>query len=165
MGLLWKLGGVAIALAAAYFLVTMYGGARYKQGSADSDRAWSQKVIAAEREKLVAYQQGVASVQAADASYIETIRERVVPLTRTIVERTTAYAQTPAGATQCLAPDRVLWLEQARGSLFPPATPAPTDGTADPLHTDSSLPGRGWLNVLGPGGAEPGAGGPGSLRL
>lgn len=138
MSLLWKLGGVAIALVAAYFLVTMYGGARYKQGKADEASAWSAKVIEAERDKLAAYQQGVASVQRAEVTYHETIRDRIVPVTRTMIERAAAYAQTPDGASLCLPAERVSWLEQARGTLFPPAASAPASSGAGAVSANAA---------------------------
>lgn len=137
MSLLWKIGGVAVALVAAYFLITMYGGARYKQGKADEAAAWTDKLIVAERQKLTAYQAGVASVMDADKQYIETVREKVVPVTKTIIERATGYAQTPDGAGICLTAERVLGLEQTTGSLFDAATPTSTSGIADPLLTDA----------------------------
>lgn len=135
-----KLGGGLFILAAFALVVWFYGKAQYRSGSADSDRLWSEKVIAAERSKLAAYQQGVASVQRSDARYIETIREKIVPITRTIVERGTAYAATPEGASICLAPDRVLWLDQTRSALFPPPAPGPTGGVAATLHPDAPGP-------------------------
>lgn len=139
MTLLWKLGGVAVALLAAYFLVTMYGGARYKQGKADSDFLWSQKVIKAEKGKLVAYQAGVASVNRAEGVYHETIRDRIIPVTKTIIERSTEYAQTPAGATVCLSPERVQLLAGTRSALFPaadPLTPAIGPPSVSPNATE-----------------------------
>jgi len=158
MSLLWKLGGVAIALLAAYFLVTMYGKARYNQGGADGDVKWSAKVIEAERGKLVAYQAGVASVQREDAQYLTQTREVIVPMTRTIVERAAAYAQTPDGAGQCLNADRVLWLDQTRSALFPaPAAPAP-GGLAGSVHPDPQGQGTGWLDEPGASRASAGAG-------
>lgn len=136
MSLLWKIGGVAVALVAAYFLITMYGGARYKQGKADEASAWTEKLVAAERQKLTAYQAGVASVMGADKQYIETVREKVVPVTRTIVERATGYAQTTDGAALCLPAERVHLLEQSTGSLFDTATSTPTGGVASAMLTD-----------------------------
>lgn len=131
MSLLWKLGGMAVALAAVYFLITMYGGARYKQGKADEASAWTQALVDAERGKLAAYQNGVASVMNADKQYIETVRETVIPVTKTIIERASSYAQTADGAGICLDAERVFGLEQTTGSLFSTPTATPTDGPAD----------------------------------
>lgn len=122
MSLWWKLGGVAIGLVAAYFLITMYGSARYKSGKADERTAWTQELVKAEKEKLVAYQAGVASVMNADKQYIETVREKIIPITKTIIERATAYAQTPDGASLCLPTERVSELEAFTSGLFAPAT-------------------------------------------
>lgn len=130
MTLLWKLGGVAVALLAAYFLVTMYGGARYKQGKADSDFAWGQKVIQAEKDKQVAYERGVASVARAESTYHETVRTQIIPVTKTIIERSTQYAATPEGAAICLSSERVRLLDASRSALFPAPDPrAPSSGS------------------------------------
>src|SRR5690242_16728772 len=102
----WKigglLGGVALLGFVAYLLITGFGHARYNAGKADSDSAWSQKVIEAEKGKLTAYQAGVASVDRAEAAYHETVRDRIIPVTKTIIERSTAYAQTSEGQSVCL---------------------------------------------------------------
>jgi hypothetical protein len=135
MSLLWKLGGVAVALVAAYFLITMYGGARYKAGKADEAAAWQVKVAEAERGKLTAYQAGVASVMGADKQYIETVRERVVPVTERIIERAAEYAQTPDGASICLTADRVRELEAFSTGLFTPSA-ADAVSIVDGLHSD-----------------------------
>jgi hypothetical protein len=123
MSLLWKIGGIALACAAAFLLVRMYGGAREATGRHEEAAAWQAKVTEAERGRLVAFQQGLARRDQAETVYRETIRQ-LPPITNTIVERTTRYAETPAGAARCLEPDRVLGIEQVRGSLFP-ATAAP----------------------------------------
>ncbi len=124
MSLLWKIGGIALVAGALFLLVRMYGGQREELGAANEAKIWQQKVIDAEKGKLVAYQAGVASVQAADARYVETVRDRIVPVTRTLIERATAYAATPDGASLCLAADRVQSLEQTGRALFNPATPS-----------------------------------------
>lgn len=135
MSIWWKLGGVVVGLLAAYFLVTMYGSARYKSGKSDERALWTQELVKAEKGKLEAYQAGVASVMEADKQYIETVRERIVPITKTIVERSTEYAQTPAGASICLSSDRVRGLEALTSELFPAAT-TPTGSAATALLTD-----------------------------
>lgn len=124
-----KIGGGLMVLAVIGLVVWLYGGARYKQGKSDERTAWQAKVVEAERQKLVAYQAGVASVQRADANYIETIREKVVPITKTIIERTAAYAATPEGAAICLLADRVSLLSETRSALFPTSAPSSTSGS------------------------------------
>jgi hypothetical protein len=136
MNLWWKLGGVAVMLLAAYFLVTMYGGARYKQGQADSDSAWSAKVIQAEKEKLAAYQAGIASVGVAENTYHETVREKLIPITKTIVERAVEYAQTPEGSSICLPIERVRSLDETRSALFPPASTVTPIGGSPSVSPD-----------------------------
>lgn len=127
---------MAVALVAAYFLITMYGSARYKQGKADEASAWTQKIVEAEREKLSAYQAGVASVIDADKQYIETVREKIIPVTKTIIERATEYAQTPDGASICLAPDRVSELQAFSRGLFS-TTAASASSTDTTVPTDT----------------------------
>lgn len=140
----WKigglLGGVALLGFVAYLLITGFGRARYNAGKADSDSAWSQKVIQAERSKLAAYQAGVASVDRAEAVYHETVRDRIIPVTKTIIERSTAYAQTPDGQLICLPADRVLALDQARSTLFPPAASAPAARDGNTVRSDAPRP-------------------------
>jgi hypothetical protein len=136
MTLLWKIGGAAVALLAAYFLVTMYGGARYAAGKADEASAWQAKAIEAERGKLAAFQQGLAQRDQASTVYRETIRQ-LPPVTNTIIDRTARYAATPDGNSLCLPADRVLGIEQTRSALFPaaPATPAAGAERALPAST------------------------------
>jgi hypothetical protein len=148
VSILWKIGGGLLLAAALFVLVKLYGGSQYRAGETagtSTERTlWQAKVLQAEREKLIAYQAGVRSVQQADARYIETVRERVVPLTRTIVERSIAYEQTPAGAALCLAPDRVRWLEETRSALFATPAPAAAGRAGDALPSDGmdDEPGR-----------------------
>lgn len=148
MTLGWKIGGGLLLAAVIAGLVWLYGGAQRRAGKAEGQSAertlWQDKVIEAERGKLIAYQAGVRAVQQADGRYIETVRERVVPLVRTITERTTQYAATPAGAALCLAPDRVRWLEETKRTLFPATAPAATPGAADSVPPDRVVdePGR-----------------------
>lgn len=129
MSILWKLGGVALGCLAAWFLITQYGKARYGTGRADEASAWQAKVVEAERGRLKAFQDGLAQRDRAETIYRETIRT-LPPITNTIVERATRYAETPAGAAMCLDPIRVLGIEQTRATLFPAtAAPAPTAGS------------------------------------
>ena len=138
--MLWKVGGGLLVAGLLGLLLWLYGGAKYRAGKADGTSAertaWQDKVVQAERDKLTAYRAGVASVQRAEGRYIETVRDRVVPLTRTIIERSTAYAQTPAGAAICLAPDRVSWLDQQRAALFTTAAARAAPVVPDPLRPE-----------------------------
>lgn len=160
--MLWKIGGGLLVAGLLGLAIWLYGGARYAAGQSAGTSAerslWQDKVVQAERDKLAAYQAGVRSVQTADARYVETIREKVVPITKTIVERTTAYAATPDGASICLAPDRVRWLEQTRSALFPPAPAAPAGRTDAAVQGDGPGNEPGRLNVEGASRAEPRAG-------
>lgn len=137
MTIWWKLGMGAVALAAAFLLVTMYGGVQYKRGRADEASAWTAKQVLAEKAKLVAYQKGVETILNSDKSYIETVREKLVPFTKTIIERSTDYAKTPDGQLLCLPPERVLWLDQATANLFDPPATTTASGTHDALSTDA----------------------------
>lgn len=143
---LWKIGGGLAVLVAAYFLVTMYGKARYSQGIADSDVAWSMKVIQAEKDKLKAYQDGIASVQAAIITYHETV-EKLVPVTKTIIERARDYAQTDEGALVCLPIERVHGIDETRSTLFPTATPTGTDSGVNGVSPDPARGSTGRINV------------------
>lgn len=136
MSLLWKIGGVAIALVAAYFLVTMYGGARYDAGKADERTIWQAKVVEAERGKLAAFQAGLAQQRGAETIYRETIRQ-LPPITNTIVERAVRYEQTPAGAAVCLDPVRVRLIAETRAALFPTAAPAPAGSGNGTMPSDA----------------------------
>ena len=118
MNIWWKLGGAAVILAAAFLLVRMYGSGQYKRGKADERIVWSERILVAERRAAKQYQAGVQAVLNADKQYIETIREKVVPITKTIIERSTEYAQTPEGASICLPADRVHELESFTSGLF-----------------------------------------------
>lgn len=153
----WKIGGGFIILAVIGLAIWLYGGARYKQGKADERGAWQEVVAQAERDKLKAFQAGLARVQEAEVQYHETVRDRIVPVTRTIIERSTAYAQTPEGSELCLAPARVELLAQTRSSLFPAATTPATDSGERPLPPDSPGGIAGWINDQGAGGTEHGA--------
>ena len=134
-GLGLKIGGGLLVLAVLGLVIWLYGNARYAAGKADERTAWQAKVIDGKNDQLAAYQRGVDSVLAADRGYNETIRERVVPITKTIVERATEYAATPDGSTVCLPADRVLVLDQTTSAFFnpaPAATPGGPDGTLPP---------------------------------
>lgn len=133
----WKIGGVAVALLAAYFLVTMYGRARYDAGKADEGRAWQAKALDAERGKLAAFKDGLAQRDAASTVYRETIRQ-LPPITNTIIDRTARYASTPDGAVLCLPADRVSGIEQTRSALFPAPTPTAAPGVAGTVPTEAA---------------------------
>ena len=135
----WKIGGAAIALLAAYFLVTMYGRARYDAGKADEARAQMATVVQAERGKLAAYQQGLAQRDAASTVYRETIRQ-LPPITNTIIDRTARYASTPDGAVLCLPADRVSGIEQTRSALFPAPAATPAPGVAGTVPAETARP-------------------------
>lgn len=129
----WKIGGGFLILAVIGLAIWLYGGARYKAGRADERTAWQGELVKAERAKLAAYQQGVDSVLAADADYQEIVRTQIVPVTKTIIERSTAYAATPEGAAVCLPADRVSLLVQTRGTLFPAAAAPAAGRSPDPV--------------------------------
>lgn len=135
--MLWKIGGVLLALAAAYFVVTMYGGARYDAGKADERTVWQGEVLKAERARLAAFQQGLVQRDRADTVYHETIRT-LPPVVNTIVERSIRYEATPAGAARCLAPDRVQLIAATRSALFPAAASSAAGGGARALFPGSA---------------------------
>lgn len=129
-----------MVLVAAYLLVTMYGGSKYKQGRADEATAWAKVVAEGEKQKLIAYQDGVASVGRAETVYHETVRDRIIPVTKTLIERVTEYAQTADGAELCLPVERVRLLDETRGALFPDTDPRATGGEPRGVQPGSSEP-------------------------
>jgi hypothetical protein len=136
VSLLWKIGGAAAALLAAYLLVTMYGGARYKSGKADEAAAWQKQVAAQERNMADLRAENERLGAAALNKYVERI-ETFKPVLVTNKETVTRYAQTPAGAVQCLSAERVLGITETRTALFPSF--AKTPGQSDPaLPPDSA---------------------------
>jgi hypothetical protein len=132
-----KIGGGLLVLAAFGLVVWMHGKAERSAGASDERAKWEAKVSEAERGRLAAYQAGVASVQVEEARYSNTVREVLVPVTKTIIERTAAYAATPQGAAVCLPADRVQLLTETRSALFPAPAPAAPDGAARPVRPDT----------------------------
>lgn len=139
-----KIGGGLLVLAVFGLVVWFYGKAQYRAGKSDGasvERSlWQDKVVEAEREKLSAYRAGVISVVAADGRYIETVRTKVVPVVERIIERSTAYAATPDGASVCLTPDRVRGLEEALRPLLEPAPSTAAGVPAGPVPSDPVAP-------------------------
>lgn len=133
------LAGVGIfgVLALAGFLLTRYGAARYEAGELAERGKWKDAAI--KHEQLVAglerrWGERVSEAQSLHVQRIETIRPVVVTNKETVVR----YAQTPAGRSQCLAPERVLGIEQTRTGLFTPAA-QPTGNGAATLPPDGAL--------------------------
>lgn len=141
MSIWWKIGGGLILAAALFFLVKLYGGAQYRAGKNEGQlgerAAWQGKVAEAAEAKLTGFQLGIALQRQAETQYEHTTTERIIPVTRTIIERASAYAQTPAGQLVCLSPDRVLGLDQARGTLFPAPAPVSPGGEPGPVPADA----------------------------
>lgn len=135
---LWKIGGVLLAGVAAYFLVTMYGSARYEAGKQSQRAEHSLQLAKANQNALVQFKAGLDLRQAAEVRYVETVRQ-LPPVTHTVIERSTEYAQTPAGSAMCLDADRVLWLDETRARLFPAGTASP-GGASGALPADASGP-------------------------
>jgi hypothetical protein len=156
MSLLWKIGMGAVAIAAAFLLIKMYGGGQYARGKADERSAWQGEMVKAEQGKLAAYQRGVASVMNADKQYINTVREKIVPIRETIIQRSADYAKTPDGASICLPSERVLWLEQTSRLLFPATPTASADSLDDAVHAYAMGEDAGWLNEPSAGGDQSG---------
>lgn len=129
MTIWWKLGLGAVVAAALFLLVTMYGKAQYQRGRADENTAWTKVAIAGEQDKLKEFKSGVAAVMGADTRYIETVREKIIPVTKTIVEKTDAYRQTADGLSICLEPDRVREAEDLTAVLFPASEAGDTRST------------------------------------
>jgi len=151
----FKIGGFALVAGLLGLLIWLYGGARYHAGEANERTKWEGKVAEANAAQLKGYQLGIANQRQAETVYQRTIETKLVPVTRTIIERAAAYAQTPDGQRVCLPPDRVLALTQARSALFPAPAPTAPSGGGLALRADppGAQPGR--FNVVGAIGAEP----------
>lgn len=127
--MLWKIGGAAVALLAAYFLVTMYGAARFAAGKSEEFATWQLKAKDAEAARFDAFREGLARREAAQVIYHDTVT-RLQPIEQRTIERVNDYARTPAGSVLCLAPDRVRGLEATRAALQANAPASDPGGAA-----------------------------------
>jgi hypothetical protein len=123
-----KVGGFALVAGFLGLLIWLYGGSRYKTGRADEAAAWQGEVAKAERriaDLRVANERLVAEGLSKYVERIEVIKPVAIRSKETVVR----YAQTPAGAAQCLAPERVRGIEQDRAALFPALAQPASSGT------------------------------------
>lgn len=150
-----KIGGFALVAGLLGLLIFLYGGSRENIGRNKERAIWQGKVAEANAARLAGYQLGIAQQREAETVYQRTIETKIVPVTRTIIERAAAYAQTPAGQLVCLAPDRVLALAEARSTLFPAPAPAPAGGGLAALRPYGPGPEPRRLDVVGSIGTEP----------
>lgn len=139
MSLWLKLGGMAVALAAVWLGLTLFGNSRFRAGELSERVKWGEVVVRAEAGKLEAFKQGLARVRAGETVYRETVRQLPGVVTR-IIERSNAYAATPAGAAVCLDPERVRQLDQTRSALFAAADPASAAGGAGAVPAGAPRP-------------------------
>lgn len=151
----FKIGGGLLIAGLLGLLIWLYGGARYHAGQADERTVWQGKVAEANAARLAGYQQGIALQREGETRYERTVTEKIVPVTRTIIERATAYAQTPAGQLVCLPADRVLALTEARSTLFPAPAPATPGGGQGAVRPDATGPEPRRLDGGGSSGTEP----------
>lgn len=153
------IGGVALLGFVAFLLINGLKASSYKAGQGAERSLWEGKVAEAAQARLAGYQEAIAHQRVAEATYHETVRDRLVPITKTIVERATAYAQTPAGAAMCLDAERVHLLDQTRSALFPAAPTAPAGGGPGGLFALPAHDQPGRLDVLGSDREQSGVGG------
>jgi len=120
-------GALALALALAW----LYGGARYDAGELAERVKWKDVVADKEREIAalrIGNERRVTAAVATFADKITALQPVIVRSTDTV----TKYAQTPAGAVECLSADRVHGIDAdaaALGLFSAPATP----GGVNPL--------------------------------
>jgi len=129
--MLWKLLAGAGALALAAFLVIMYGNSRAHGGELEERGKWQAAQLVAEKtngDQRVANEQRVT---AAVAGWAQRFADRQ-PIILRSHDTVTAYAQTPAGAALCLAPERVYGIDALDRALFPAGTPAGAGAAAVP---------------------------------
>lgn len=140
----WRLiGGVAL-LGAVGLLLWLYGNSRESVGRLAERNVWKDATIKHDKEVREIERGWAEKLAAAQTGYIERI-ETIRPVRVTNREVVTRYAETPAGRVLCLAPDRVLGIEQTRAALFPTYSPkAASDGLGAVLADPTEDPW--WLN-------------------
>lgn len=125
-------GALALALALAW----MHGNARYDAGELAERANWKDVVAAKEREIAdlrVGNEQRVAQAVVSYADKITAMKPIIVRSTDTV----TRYAQTVAGAAQCLSSDRVLGIDADAAALgLRPPSPAGGGETGVPPIPD-----------------------------
>lgn len=127
-------GALALALALAW----LYGAARHDTGELAERVKWKDVVAAKERELAalrIGNEQRVTAAVASFADKMTALQPVIVRSTDTV----TKYAQTPAGAVECLSADRVHGIDAdaAALGLFPaPAAP----GGVNPLPPNPDPP-------------------------
>jgi hypothetical protein len=121
--------GILGMLGLAGFLLTRYGAAQRDAGKQEERVVWQDKVVAAERHIADLRAANERRVAAAQGKYVERI-ETFKPVLVTNKETVTRYAQTPAGAVQCLSAERVLGISETRAALFSSLAIAPGEGSA-----------------------------------
>lgn len=137
-------GAAAFVLALAALLTWQFGNAREAQGraagEAKADNRW-QKVVD-EQSAIIADLRVANERKVADATArFVTTRERLQPIIIRSLQEARDYAETPAGAVQCLGSDRVRSIEEAAAALgLSPATPAAGSGGALRADPDPDEP-------------------------
>lgn len=107
-----KIGGAALIA----FAIWQYGNGRYADGRETERAKWealAQDNAATIADLRVANAQREASAANAYAARLESMDPIIIRSTDTV----TRYAQTPAGAAQCLAADRVLDIDATAAAL------------------------------------------------
>lgn len=132
-------GAAAFVLALAALLTWQFGNAREAQGraagEARADDRW-QKVVD-QQSAMIADLRVANERKVADATArFVTTRERLQPIIIRSLQEARDYAETPAGAVQCLGPDRVRSIEEAAAALGL-SSAAPTAGGGGALRADA----------------------------
>lgn len=116
--MLWKLlaGAVVIALAGLFLL--SFGNAKYQSGELAERVKWKDVSLQHQKEMEKLELENAGRLTTA----VETYADRLAATQPIILhdkETVDHYAQTPAGSILCLAPDRLLGIEQDRTTNFP----------------------------------------------
>lgn len=122
----WKLLAGAVIIALAGLFLWRFGDAKYNAGELAERVKWKDVVIdnqkALEKLELSNAEDKVTAVE----NYADRLAA-VQPIILRSKETVERYAETPAGNTLCLAPERVLGIEQDRAAEFPFYTFTPED--------------------------------------
>lgn len=114
----WKLLAGAVVIALAGLFLWRFGAAKYEAGELAERVKW--------KDVTIAHQKEIGRLELANANNkvaaVETYADRLAgiqPIVLRSKETVTRYAETPAGRVMCLAPERLLGIEQDRAALFP----------------------------------------------
>lgn len=131
----WKLLAGAVVIALAGLFLWRFGDAKYNAGELAERVRWKDVTIQHQKEVEKLELANAASKVAAVENYADRLAG-IQPIVVRSKETVTHYAETPAGRIMCLAPERLLGIEQDRTALFPGYSfAAPASVGAVPANT------------------------------